>query len=447
MGLPSQGRASGAGMRVSSRVKRPKGLPPAVIPIVVVGLAIAAVWGGYSLLEPSGADAGEEFAGETGTNANAASKPGTDRAGRPEAAAARNDDGALNTGIESLTSNATNSNKRGLLGEALEGGREAPTASANRSPAGTRGAETSNTPEFGPLPDSGTPVAAASTAPSLGDGAIVDPVASGRPAATTSSRASTAVIEQAKGLIAQNELLDARTLMSRALADPSTTPAGRQALRDELTGLNETLVFGPRIIPGDPMVEEYTIASGDTLGRITRRRELGVHWKLVQRVNRISRPERIRVGQKIKLVRGPFHAVVDKSEYRVDIYHGPPSEPARWVYITSRTVGLGEAGSTPTGTFVVRQDSKLENPAWVNPRDGREQYGRDDPENPIGEHWIGLEGVGDAAAIEGYGLHGTIDPGSIGKQKSMGCVRLLADDIALMYELLEEGASVVKIVP
>src|SRR5690606_20220819 len=117
-----------------------------------------------------------------------------------------------------------------------------------------------------------------------------------------------------------------------------------------------------------------------------------------------------------------------------------------WMYITSRRVGLGEDSGTPTGVFRVRRDSKLVNPYWTNPRTG-EQFDADDPKNPIGEHWIGLEGLADAAAFAGYGMHGTTDPESIGDQRSMGCVRMLPDDVALVYEMLAEQISYVHIVP
>ena len=42
---------------------------------------------------------------------------------------------------------------------------------------------------------------------------------------------------------------------------------------------------------------------------------------------------------------------------------------------------------------------------------------------------------------------GTIDPGSIGQQKSMGCIRMGDEDIQLVFELMGEQVSVVKIVP
>ena len=62
-----------------------------------------------------------------------------------------------------------------------------------------------------------------------------------------------------------------------------------------------------------------------------------------------------------------------------------------------------------------------------------------------GEHWLGLQAI-DGQKNEGYGIHGTIDPSSIGSEKSMGCVRLSKDDVALVWEMLEDGVSVVRIV-
>ena len=115
------------------------------------------------------------------------------------------------------------------------------------------------------------------------------------------------------------------------------------------------------------------------------------------------------------------------------------------MFVRSFDVGLGEDDSTPTGRFVVRENGKLQNPGWVNPRDPSERYEPDDPQNPVGEYWIGIDGLGEDAVYTGYGLHGTIEPATIGQQRSMGCVRLLPDDIALLYETLAGGVSRVRI--
>jgi len=254
---------------------------------------------------------------------------------------------------------------------------------------------------------------------------------------------NTGVFAEADALLAANKPLEARTLLNRALLSGA---GDATALRTKLTTINDELIFGPVITPGDPLVESYEVQPGDSLERIAKRESLEVNWRLIQRVNRIGDPRRIRVGQKLKLVRGPFHAVVDKSDYRLDLYQGPPDKPDEWLYVRSFPVGLGEANGTPLGEFVVKPQSKLVNPPWRNPRTG-ERFGADDPGNPIGERWIGLLGVDDSAVYEGYGIHGTIEPDSIGENRSMGCVRMLADDVEVVYEMLVEGTSRVRIVP
>ncbi len=242
------------------------------------------------------------------------------------------------------------------------------------------------------------------------------------------------------------EPVAARQLLARALIDPRTPESERSVLRDELAKLNEDLIFSPRVVKDDPFVGVYAVQSGDALEKIARKENLATHWRLIQRVNRLANANRIQLNQKLKLVKGPFHAVVIKSAFRMDLYMGDAARPQDWIYARSFRVGLGEGGSTPTGDFLVKRGSKLENPYWTNPRTG-ERFSKDDPRNPIGERWIGLEGLGESAASTGYGVHGTVDPESIGREMSMGCVRLGSEDVELVYDLLGEGASVVRIVP
>jgi len=66
--------------------------------------------------------------------------------------------------------------------------------------------------------------------------------------------------------------------------------------------------------------------------------------------------------------------------------------------------------------------------------------------NPIGERWIGLRGIDERNKdLSGLGIHGTIEPKSIGKNVSMGCVRMLSSDVEEVYEMLLEGVSTVAI--
>jgi lipoprotein-anchoring transpeptidase ErfK/SrfK len=248
------------------------------------------------------------------------------------------------------------------------------------------------------------------------------------------------VLSTAQSELAKNNPIGARSLLNTALRERSTPEQVRDQIRAMLTDINDELIFSPRLVPGETLTETYVVQPGDSLSDIADKLGLATDWLLIQRVNRISNPRSIRIGQTLKLVRGPFHAVVSKGQFRMDIYAGDPENPRTWSYIRSFPVGLGEKDGTPIAEFVVTPKSKTINPSWTNPRTG-ERFGRDDPDNPIGEYWIGLTGVGEYAALASYGIHGTIDPDSIGDSRSMGCVRLGDDDIAFVYELLAGGIS------
>ena len=215
------------------------------------------------------------------------------------------------------------------------------------------------------------------------------------------------------------KLVEARKLLIDAYAAEGLPGDDAQRLRAAMMSVNEKLVFSKQIAPGDPLVQVHVIQSGDTLSEV----------------------------KKIKLLRGPFHAVVDKGDYRVDLYlGGVPGTPGA-VYVRSFPVGLGQGDSTPLGSFLVTR-GKVKNPDWRNPRNPSEYYPSSDPKNPIGEWWIGLRGADEKTkGLSGYGIHGTIEPDSIGRQASMGCVRMLDGDAALMFEMLVEESSTVTIVP
>jgi nucleoid-associated protein YgaU len=254
------------------------------------------------------------------------------------------------------------------------------------------------------------------------------------------------MLEDALTAQERNDPVEARALFNRALFNPRITPRDSDLVRERMSALNQLLLFSPTAAPNDPLSATYVIRSGDSLSKIAQQNKLGIDWRLLQRVNRISDPRRIRIGQSLKLVRGPFHAVVHKKAFRIDVFAQMPegsSEPL--MFIESYRVGLGENDSTPAGSWVVRDNSRLINPPWTNPRTG-EYFSADNPDNPIGERWVGLRGVDEnTQSIQGIGIHGTVEPDSIGKMASMGCVRMLEGDVDVVYELLTEGVSRVEI--
>ena len=205
--------------------------------------------------------------------------------------------------------------------------------------------------------------------------------------------------------------------------------------------LNQTIVFSTRHFPDDPFGGSVTVEPGKTLGRIAMN-YYSVTWEYLAQVNELTNPKRLRAGQTLKIIKGPFNAVVTKSAFTMDIWLGPPEKPGS-MFITTYRVGLGQDDSTPTGTWMVEPSRKLRNPTYFSPR-GQGIIEADDPKNPLGKYWIGLTGTeGQALGQLSYGIHGTIDPTSIGHMSSLGCIRLGDADIAQVFQLLVEGKSMV----
>ncbi len=265
--------------------------------------------------------------------------------------------------------------------------------------------------------------------------AAIQPATSSAP--TTTNLATTLAMTQA-------DPVGARLALTRLLDRRELNAADEFAAMTSLRELNAKLFFSPAMSVGDPLVRVYTVQSGDTLAKIAKKNDVQTDWRIIQRMNGMKSEKSLRIGQKIKLPVGAFHAEVSKSNYQMKIYAG---EGQSRVLVAIFPVGLGELNSTPTGAFMVRPKSKLINPEWKNPRTG-EHFASDDPKNPIGERWIGLIGVeAHNQGFKGYGIHGTVDPASIGKQASMGCVRMSDADVEMVYELLTEPNSTIVIAP
>ncbi len=251
-------------------------------------------------------------------------------------------------------------------------------------------------------------------------------------------------LAQGQAKLAAGELVAARALLSRFALDPNTPLSSQDAdaLRRQLATVSAELVFSRKVHDGDPLATTYTVEQGDYLSVIAPRYYLT--YQFIERINNVKATQ-LWVGKKLKVIRGPFHAVVDKSDFRLDLFLR--DETAGPLYVTSFPVGLGENDSTPIGLWRIRAGGKVTNPAWRNPRTS-EVFDRDDPNNPIGNYWLGMEGIDDNTRNhEGYGIHGTTEPTSIGRQMSMGCIRMREDDLIRVYELLIERHSTVRIVP
>ena len=249
-----------------------------------------------------------------------------------------------------------------------------------------------------------------------------------------SSRRAETLVAAGKDALANGDPIAARTHFSEAMM-LGVSEADAPMLRAELTRLGSESIFSPRIFDNDPFVERYVIKTGDSLAKIAAKNKISAD--LLADINGIRNKNLIRAGQTIKIVRGPFRAIIHKKKFALDVYLDQ-------TFVQHFRVGLGQDSSTPTGAW--RIGTMLKNPTYYPPRGG-DIVAADDPANPLGERWIALVGVsGEAAGQQRYGIHGTSKPESIGQNVSMGCIRMFNEDVEALYSYLVTKHSTVTVV-
>jgi lipoprotein-anchoring transpeptidase ErfK/SrfK len=88
---------------------------------------------------------------------------------------------------------------------------------------------------------------------------------------------------------------------------------------------------------------------------------------------------------------------------------------------------------TPEGLFTIIV--KAENPYYR-----KKNIEGGVKENPLGTRWIGFDAKGTNGRI--YGVHGTNRPDSIGKYTTAGCIRLLNEEVELLFNDIPIGTKI-----
>jgi lipoprotein-anchoring transpeptidase ErfK/SrfK len=103
-------------------------------------------------------------------------------------------------------------------------------------------------------------------------------------------------------------------------------------------------------------------------------------------------------------------------------------EADRVVKIYDAAVGAPRTPS-PSGSFKIVQ--ALPDPTWY----AKGKIVPPGKANPLGPRWLGL-------SVKGYGIHGTNNPASIGRNASHGCIRMRNRDIEELFGLVSVGDQV-----
>jgi lipoprotein-anchoring transpeptidase ErfK/SrfK len=226
------------------------------------------------------------------------------------------------------------------------------------------------------------------------------------------------LINQAKGLEAKGNLADARAAYQKLINEFSNS-SDVMNWQKKIEEINIKLLFSPAITAGSIL---YEIKPGDTLAKIAK--EFKTTADLIIKSNNLS-GDKIVPSRKIKVWAAPFNILVDKSQNTLTL-------KANEEIIKTYIVSTGKNNSTPAGNFKIMD--KIPNPPWFKPG-ASAPIPSGSPENILGSRWLALD-------LPSYGIHGTTDPQSLGKQVTQGCVRMANPDVEELYIIVPKGTEV-----
>ena len=192
-----------------------------------------------------------------------------------------------------------------------------------------------------------------------------------------------------------------------------------QKAQEGLENANVLILFSS--IPTPDSIS-YEIQKGDTLARIAKK--FSNTQDMILKANGLKNPKIVPLGRKLKVHNEKFSIIVDKSQNILIL------KSADKIVKTYR-VSTGINNCTPVGTFKII--NKIVDPPWYT---AGSVVPADSPKNILGSRWLGL-------SAQGYGIHGTTEPQSIGKQVTSGCIRMKNSDVEELYSIVPEDTEVV----
>jgi LysM repeat protein len=151
-----------------------------------------------------------------------------------------------------------------------------------------------------------TPLAAADDryGPIPAEPATTSQVASPSPASASPSPFATSwpIIQ---GALERQELVEGYDMLSQWYDNPNLSPAEAEQVETLLSQLAGTVVYSTEHRLEPP----YTVQAGDTLQTIAQQYQ--VPWQLLAKINGIPATNMVQPGQQLKVIHGPFAAVVE----------------------------------------------------------------------------------------------------------------------------------------
>jgi L,D-transpeptidase ErfK/SrfK len=176
----------------------------------------------------------------------------------------------------------------------------------------------------------------------------------------------------------------------------------------------------------------YEVKKGDNLYKIARIYDVTPNH--IKRANKLNR-NKLKTGEKLII---PSQRISPKKSADGIVLNIPELtiyyyENKKIKFFSPTTCGRLSM-KTPLGKYKIV--TKKLNPTWYPPVwTGLEKPVPPGPQNPLGDRWMGL-------SINGYGIHSTNSPRSIGKIVSHGCIRMYPEDAEKLFNSVKIGTPV-----
>lgn len=221
---------------------------------------------------------------------------------------------------------------------------------------------------------------------------------------------------QAELYTSDGQLARALLTLSAFYRSPDLDEDTHKKLNERLDQLAGTVIYSTRHLLEEP----YKVRRGETLEDIAKSYNVSV--RLLQNINSIRDPNLVLPGTELKVLRGPFRAVVELSREELTLFLGglyagrfplqiganPPPQPGEYQVLD---IQPGRTYFAPTGQAL---------PAGA-------------PANPYGQWWLDLG--------RNVCIHGTPDAGNA--SPDAGCLGLAPRDAADVAAILTVGSTVV----
>jgi hypothetical protein len=217
--------------------------------------------------------------------------------------------------------------------------------------------------------------------------------------------------------LAAGRYAEALAVLSTWHDDPSLGLEESQRLEDLLGQLAGTVIYSQQ----DLLLPPYVVQQGETLLSIAA--PLAVPWQLLAKINGVADPARLVPGETLKLVRGPFDAVVSVSRRRLSLRVGG-NYAGSFPVVVGRQIRERVGSAVPVvsvqqGDAPAEQTGPATQVSWAQP----------------GSRAIGL--------ADGLVIEGVADPATLAEDAIPGTSLIVADrDLAELADILGQGSRV-----